>query len=157
MHFYCAYTWFPKTRPEEVWERVIHQHERSSNAPELIRGWYDFAGGGAGFLIVETDDVRELTAMLRPYIDLMAWDIRALSENRVRRDGPANPGRPGPDGPPGGLRHHHAGGGRVLNEAPPGLRVMLQIRGRSLAASSNSASARRLTTRFLVPRNDTTL
>jgi hypothetical protein len=82
MHFYCAYTWFPKTRPEEVWERFIHQHERSSNAPELIRGWYDFAGGGAGFLIVETDDVRELTAMLRPYIDLMAWDIRALSENR---------------------------------------------------------------------------
>ena len=82
MHFYCAYTWFPKTRPEEVWERVILQHERGSNAQELIRGWYDFAGGGAGFLIVETDDVRELTAMLRPYIDLMAWDIRALSENR---------------------------------------------------------------------------
>ena len=82
MHFYCAYTWFPKTRPEEVWERVIHQHERGSNAQELIRGWYDFAGGGAGFLIVETDDVRELTAMLRPYIDLMAWDIRALSENK---------------------------------------------------------------------------
>jgi hypothetical protein len=82
MHFYCAYTWFPKTRPEEVWERVIHQHERGSNAQELIRGWYDFAGGGAGFLIVETEDVRELTAMLRPYIDLMAWDIRALSENK---------------------------------------------------------------------------
>ena len=80
MHFYCAYTWFPKTRPEEVWERVIHQHERGSNAQELIRGWYDFAGGGAGFLIVETDDVRELTAMLRPYIDLMSWDIRALSD-----------------------------------------------------------------------------
>src|SRR4029453_8350801 len=73
MLFYCGYTWFPNTRPEEVWERVVHQHERGSNAPELIRGWYDFAGGGAGFLIVETDDVRELTAMLRPYIDLMAW------------------------------------------------------------------------------------
>ena len=56
--------------------------ERGANAPELIRGWYDLAGGGAGFLIVETDDVRELTAMLRPYMDLMAWDIRALSENR---------------------------------------------------------------------------
>ena len=66
MLFYCAYTWFPNTRPEAVWERVIHQHERGANAPELIRGWYDLAGGGAGFLIVETDDVRELTAMLRP-------------------------------------------------------------------------------------------
>jgi hypothetical protein len=85
MLFYCAYTWFPNTRPEEVWERVIHQHERGANAPELIRGWYDLAGGGAGFLIVETEDVRELTAMLRPYIDLMAWDIRALSENRYDR------------------------------------------------------------------------
>ena len=82
MLFYCAYTWFPKTRPEEVWERVIVQHDRGANAPELIRGWYDLAGGGAGFLIVETEDVRELTAMLRPYMDLMAWDVRALSENR---------------------------------------------------------------------------
>ena len=82
MLFYCAYTWFPKTKPEEVWERVIVQHDRGANAPELIRGWYDLAGGGAGFLIVETEDVRELTAMLRPYMDLMAWDVRALSENR---------------------------------------------------------------------------
>ena len=82
MLFYCAYTWFPKTRAEEVWERVVTQHERGANAPDLIRGWYDLAGGGAGFLIVETDDVRELTAMLRPYMDLMAWDVRALSENR---------------------------------------------------------------------------
>lgn len=81
MLFYCAYTWFPNTRPEVVWERVIHQHDQGANAPELIRGWYDLAGGGAGFLIVETDDVRELTSMLRPYMDLMAWDIRALSEN----------------------------------------------------------------------------
>jgi hypothetical protein len=82
MLFYCAYTWFPNTRPEEVWERVIHQHECGANAPELIRGWYDLAGGGAGFLLIETDDLRELTAMLRPYMDLMAWDIRAVSENR---------------------------------------------------------------------------
>ena len=116
MHFYCAYTWFPKTRPEEVWERVIHQHERGSNAPELIRGWYDFAGGGAGFLIVETDDVRELTAMLRPYIDLMAWDIRALSENKY--DETIQQIRTlCPDGPPDTLRGHHAGGGRVLSDA----------------------------------------
>ncbi|MDQ2653352.1 MAG: DUF3303 domain-containing protein [Chloroflexota bacterium] len=82
MLFYCAYTWFPNTRPETVWRRVIHQHEQGANAPDLIKGWYDLAGGGAGFLLVETGDLRELTAMLRPYMDLMAWDIRALSENR---------------------------------------------------------------------------
>ena len=82
MLFYCAYTWFPNTRPEEVWERVIHQHDSGANAPELIRGWYDLAGGGAGFLLIETDDLRELTALVRPYMDLMAWDIRAVSENQ---------------------------------------------------------------------------
>ena len=30
---------------------------------------------------METDDLRELTSLLRPYMDLMAWDVRALSEN----------------------------------------------------------------------------
>ena len=81
MLFYCAYTWFPGTRPEQVWQRVIDQHEAGANQPELIRGWYDLAGGGAGFLIIETDDLQDLTAMLRPYMDLMAWDIRAIAEN----------------------------------------------------------------------------
>ncbi len=81
MLFYCAYTWFPRTRPEQVWARVLHQHEAKANQPELIRGWYDLAGGGAGFLIIETDDLRDLTAILRPYMDLMSWDVRAISEN----------------------------------------------------------------------------
>jgi hypothetical protein len=81
MLFYCAYTWFPRTRPEEVWERVILQHEAGANQPERIRGWYDLAGGGAGFLIVETDDLRDLTAILRPYMDLMSWDVRAIAQN----------------------------------------------------------------------------
>ncbi|MDQ3467439.1 MAG: DUF3303 domain-containing protein [Chloroflexota bacterium] len=81
MRFYCAYTWFPRTLPEEVWARVIHQHEAGENQPDRIRGWYDLAGGGAGFLIIETDDLRDLTAILRPYMDLMSWDIRAVSEN----------------------------------------------------------------------------
>ena len=80
MIFYCAYTWFPGTRPEQVWERVIHQHEANANQPELIRGWYDLAGG-AGFLLIETDDLRDLTAILRPYMDLMSWDVRAVSAN----------------------------------------------------------------------------
>jgi len=81
MLFYCAYTWFHGTRPEEVWERVIGQHEARANRPDLIRGWYDLAGGGAGFLLIETDDLRDLTAILRPYMDLMSWDVRAVSAN----------------------------------------------------------------------------
>ena len=81
MLFYCAYTWFPGTRPEQVWRRVLHQHEAGANQQDLIRGWYDLAGGGAGFLLIETDDLRDLTAILRPYMDLMSFDVRALSEN----------------------------------------------------------------------------
>ena len=81
MLFYCAYTWFPGTRPEQVWKRVIDQHEAGANQPERIRDWCDLAGGGAGFLIIETDDLRDLTAILRPYMDLMSWDIRAISRN----------------------------------------------------------------------------
>lgn len=82
MLFHCAYTWFPGTRAEQVWERVIVQHEANANQPERIRGWYDLAGGGAGYMILETDDLRDLTAILRPYMDLMSWDVRAISENR---------------------------------------------------------------------------
>jgi hypothetical protein len=45
-----------------------------------IRGWYNLAGGGAGFLLVETDDPREVTAFLQPYMDLVAFDVRAVYE-----------------------------------------------------------------------------
>jgi hypothetical protein len=81
MLFYCAYTWFPRTRPEQVWRRVLHQHEAGANQSDRIRGWYDLAGGGAGFLLIETDDLRDLTAILRPYMDLMSFNVRAVSEN----------------------------------------------------------------------------
>ena len=61
--------------------RVVQQHDAGLNYPERIRGWYNLAGGGAGFLIVDYDDPRELTAFLQPYMDLMSWDVRAITEN----------------------------------------------------------------------------
>jgi hypothetical protein len=45
-----------------------------------IRGWYNLAGGGAGFLLVETDDPRELTQFLQPYMDLIRWNVHAVYE-----------------------------------------------------------------------------
>jgi hypothetical protein len=36
------------------------------------------AGGGAGFLLLETDDPRKVTAFLQPYMDLMSWDVHAI-------------------------------------------------------------------------------
>ncbi len=81
MLFYCQFTWFPGTRRAEVAQRVVQQHDAGANHPERIRGWYNLVGGGAGFLLVEYDDPRELTAFLQPFMDLMSFDVRAITEN----------------------------------------------------------------------------
>jgi len=78
MQFYCQFTWFPGTTRENVAQRLIQQHDAGQNNPEKIKGWYNLAGGGAGFLIVDYDDVRQLTAFLQPYMDLMSFDVRAI-------------------------------------------------------------------------------
>jgi hypothetical protein len=80
MLWYCAFTWFPQTSREEVAKRVVQQHDAGMNHPERIKGWYNLAGGGSGFLLVESDDPRELTAFLQPYMDLMSFDVRAIYE-----------------------------------------------------------------------------
>jgi hypothetical protein len=80
MLFSCQFTWFPGTTREQVAKRLIAQHDAGANHPERITGWYNLAGGGAGFLIVDYDDIRELTAFLQPYMDLMSFDVRAISE-----------------------------------------------------------------------------
>jgi hypothetical protein len=46
--------------------------------PQSLKGWYNLAGGGAGFLLVETDDPRELTAMLQPFMDVVSFDVHAV-------------------------------------------------------------------------------
>ena len=81
MLFYCQFTWFPGTRREQVAQRVVQQHDAGRNNPDRIRGWYNLVGGGAGFLLVEYDDPKQLTAFLQPYMDLMSFDVRAVTEN----------------------------------------------------------------------------
>lgn len=78
MLWYCAFTWYPHTTYQQVARRVVEQHDAGKNYPERIQGWYNMAGGGSGFLLVETDDPREVTAFLQPYMDLMSWDVRAI-------------------------------------------------------------------------------
>lgn len=80
MLWHCKFTWFPGTTRAKVAERVLQQHEAGTNHPDQIRGWYNLAGGGAGFMLVETDDLNQLTEMLQPYMDLMSWDVHALHE-----------------------------------------------------------------------------
>ncbi len=80
MLWYCRFRWHQKTRAEDVRRRVLEQHEAGKNHPEKIRGWYNLAGGGAGFMLVETDDPHELTEILQPYMDLVSWDVHAVYE-----------------------------------------------------------------------------
>ena len=78
MQFLCQFTWYPGTTREQVAKRLVQQHDAGLNHPERIQGWYNLAGGGAGFLLVESDDPRELTAFLQPYMDLMSFDVRGV-------------------------------------------------------------------------------
>jgi hypothetical protein len=80
MLFLCQFTWFPGTSRQKVAQRLVAQHDAGANNPNNIKGWYNLAGGGAGFLIVDYDDAKELTAFLQPYMDLMSFDVRAITE-----------------------------------------------------------------------------
>ena len=77
MLFYCQFTWYPGTTRAQVAQRLVQQHDAGANNPERIKGWYNLAGGGAGFLLLEYDDPREVTKFLQPYMDLMSFDVRA--------------------------------------------------------------------------------
>lgn len=81
MLYYCEFTWFPGTSKEDVRARILSQHAAGKNFPDRIKGWYNLAGGGAGFLIVQYDDPRELSDFLMPYMDLMSFDVRAIYQN----------------------------------------------------------------------------
>ncbi|CAA9585524.1 MAG: hypothetical protein AVDCRST_MAG19-4535 [uncultured Thermomicrobiales bacterium] len=81
MLYICEFTWFPGTTRADVAARVVRQHDAGANHPERIKGWYNLVGGGAGFLVVDYDDPHELTGFLQPYMDLMSFDVRAITEN----------------------------------------------------------------------------
>lgn len=78
MLWYCRFKWHPHTTREQVARRIVQMHDAGNNHPEHIKGWYNLAGGGAGFLIVDTNNPQELTAFLQPYMDLMDFDVHAI-------------------------------------------------------------------------------
>lgn len=80
MLWYCRFKWHSGTTGDQVRRRVVEQHEAGTNHPEKIRGWYNLAGGGAGFLMIETNDPRELNEIIEPYMSLMSFDVHAVYE-----------------------------------------------------------------------------
>jgi hypothetical protein len=79
MLWYCRFKWYPQTKVEQVRRRVLEQHEGGTNQPQKIKGWYNLAGGGAGFMIVDSGP-EELSNLLQPFMDLMSWDVHAVYE-----------------------------------------------------------------------------
>jgi hypothetical protein len=57
---------------------IVEGADAGTPGPEMIRGYYGLVGGGAGFLILETDDLLEVNAWLQPSMHLMSWDVRAI-------------------------------------------------------------------------------
>jgi hypothetical protein len=80
MLWYCRFKWHSGTTGDEVRRRVVEQHKAGTNHPEKIRGWYNLAGGGAGFLLIEAQDPRELNEIFEPYMSLMSFDVHAVYE-----------------------------------------------------------------------------
>ena len=83
MLFYCAYTWHPHTTIAQVHARHDQQFQANALHFEKVRGFYDFAGGGAGFVLIDATTPQEVTDILRPYLDLMSWDVRAVIETDI--------------------------------------------------------------------------
>lgn len=77
--WYCAYKWHAHTTRDKVAQRILDQHQsRGGRPPQGLKGWYQLAGGGAGFVLVETDSPQALTAFLQAYMDLMSFDVHAV-------------------------------------------------------------------------------
>jgi hypothetical protein len=83
MLFFCEYTWHPGTTSEMVRARHDRQHKAGELRLDLCRGWYNFAGSGQGFLIVESNDARELHNFIHPYADLMVFTARPIYEVNI--------------------------------------------------------------------------
>ena len=80
MLWYCRFSWHSGTTANEVRRRVVECDRSGTNHPEMIRGWYNLAGGGAGFLMIECNDPRQLNEILEPYMDLMSFDVHGCYE-----------------------------------------------------------------------------
>jgi hypothetical protein len=79
MLWYCRFQWYSGVTRDQVAKRVVERNKaEGGRRPPILKEWYNLAGGGAGFLLVESNDPREVTAFLQPYMDLMSWDVHAI-------------------------------------------------------------------------------
>jgi hypothetical protein len=58
----------------------LREHDRGTNRPEALRGWYRFADGQRGLVQFETAGPDELRRILENYSDLVYWDVHGAQE-----------------------------------------------------------------------------
>jgi hypothetical protein len=78
--YLCQFTWQPHVSAQQIAQRFLEIDQSGIVQKDTIRGWYTLVGGGAGVLIVETDDPAELTQAMTAWMDLVSWDVRAVVE-----------------------------------------------------------------------------
>jgi len=83
MLYLCSYTWQPGVSMNAVAERMMHAHSSLIDPAVTVRGWYDLVGGGAGLMILETDDPAAIARTLTPFMDLISYDVRAVTETNL--------------------------------------------------------------------------
>src|SRR5438045_1359834 len=67
MLWYCSFKWHSHTTRQQVAQRILEQHQaRGNRRPESLKGWYNLAGGGAGFLLVETEEACSTASQVIP-------------------------------------------------------------------------------------------
>ena len=57
------------------------RHRRHSSALVTYRGQTVMIDCGAGFLLIEAQTPDEVSEIVEPYMDLMSWDVHAVSVN----------------------------------------------------------------------------
>ena len=74
----CDWQWPPRTALRDPLERDkdFARVFQAAPSPEgLIKAWYTYPGKAAGFLLVEASSHEELAQLLRPYTELMEFDV----------------------------------------------------------------------------------
>jgi hypothetical protein len=82
MLWYCRFHRLSAATPEQVRHRLLLQHIAGTNQPERIQSWYNFVEGGAGFVLIEADDLHNVNAILDPYREVLGWDVDLVVERR---------------------------------------------------------------------------
>jgi hypothetical protein len=80
MWWYCGYQALPGVRASQLARQFLRQHDAGTNNQQDLRGWFVFPTGTAGFVLLEADTPRALSAVLDPYSKLVEWRVEAVSE-----------------------------------------------------------------------------